>query len=48
MDQNGISVGERGCVIDLYVGKEVTIVDDYFRRLVEHGVVCDGIHQFVG
>ena len=46
VDQNGIIVGERRCVIDSYVGKEVTVVDDYFRWLLEHGVVCDGIHQF--
>ena len=23
------------------------MVDDYFRWLLEHGVVCEGIHQFV-
>ena len=47
MDQNGISMGERRCVIDSYVGKEVTVIDDYFRWLLEHSVVLDGIHQFV-
>ena len=47
VDQNGIRVGERRCVIDSYVGKEVTMVDDYFRWLLEHGVVFEGIHQFV-
>eukprot|EP00794_Sanderia_malayensis_P021215 gene21215-biopygen16243 len=46
-DANGIAIKKRKCVIDSYVGHEITITDEYFVWLLEHGCKCTKIYSFL-
>jgi len=47
IDDTGMNMGKRDCVIDSYYGEGITIIDEYFVWLIEHGAVCTHIEKFV-
>eukprot|EP00794_Sanderia_malayensis_P004375 gene4375-biopygen3558 len=46
-DENGITIKNRKCVIDSYIGQHITITDEYFVWLLEHYVECTRVYDFI-
>eukprot|EP00794_Sanderia_malayensis_P008689 gene8689-biopygen6973 len=46
-DENDITIKDRKCVIDSYVGRRIMIHDEYFVWLLEHDVECTRVYDFI-